>query len=114
MTSEGTARAESARAVPAPSPPSPPTPLRAATRALAGVRRVPVARVLTAGPVLRASAYAVAAAVVGRVVRSLTGPGRPVRPVRTPPVARRPPPSAGGAEFRVTTWTAVEVRWRVD
>ncbi|MGY1690779.1 hypothetical protein [Geodermatophilus sp. SYSU D01105] len=112
MTSEGTARAGSAGAVPAPSPP---TPLRAATRALAGVRRLPVARVLTTGPVLRASAYAVAAAVVGRVVRSLAGPGRPVGPVRTPPsVARGLPPPAGGADVRVTTWTAVEIRWRTD
>ncbi|MGY1623837.1 hypothetical protein ACI789_16695 [Geodermatophilus sp. SYSU D00965] len=66
-------------------------------------------QVLTSGPVLRASAYAVVSAVVGGVVRRLATAGRPARPE---PVSRARAAPAAGAEVRVS-WTVVDVRWTV-
>ncbi|MGY1590763.1 hypothetical protein ACI79D_02180 [Geodermatophilus sp. SYSU D00708] len=68
-----------------------------------------MARILTSGPVLRVSAYAVVSAVVGGVVRRLATAGRPARPE---PVSRVQPTWAAGAEVRVT-WTVVDFRWTV-
>src|SRR4051812_22927386 len=108
MDHDGIGRADlvtfEGRAVPVRSGPAR---LEAAVRALAGVRRAPVARIATAGPVLRASALAVVAAVLGRGGGSVAGAGRPAPPQ---PAAPGPQPSAGGAVVRVT-WTTVEIRW---
>ncbi|MGY1641762.1 hypothetical protein ACI782_11605 [Geodermatophilus sp. SYSU D00703] len=63
-----------------------------------------VVRLLTAGPLLGASAVAVTSAVVGRLLRSLAAARPPAR------AEAPPPPSVAGVDVRVT-WTTVEVRW---
>jgi hypothetical protein len=70
------------------------------------LRRVSVVRAGTAGPLLGASALAVAA-VVGGLLRRLATAGRPPR--SGPPRPARSAPGVG-ATVRVT-WTAVEIRW---
>jgi hypothetical protein len=66
------------------------------------VRGASVARVVTAGPLLGASAFAVASAVVGGLLRRVAVAGRPARPEPVHP--------AGGTQVRVT-WAVVEIRW---
>ena len=84
--------------------------LRAAARTLARGRPARLARVLTAGPLLGASAIAVLAAATGKALRMATGagPARENSPGRA--VDRSQWPPGAGADVLVT-WTSVEIRW---
>jgi hypothetical protein len=88
-----------------------PARLAAAARTLARARPARVARILTAGPLLGASAIAVVAAATGKAIQIVTGA---VRPTNAEPSQRQVrhgawPPNAG-ADVQVT-WTSVEIRW---
>jgi hypothetical protein len=87
-----------------------PAELTAAARTLSRARPARLARILTAGPLLGASAIAVVAAATGKAIRIVTGAARPTNPEPSQqPVGRGAwPPAAGGdVEW---TWTSVEIR----
>ena len=88
-----------------------PAPLTAAGRTLARDRPARVARILTAGPLLGASAIAVVAAAAGKAIQIVTGAPRP--PNAEPsqqPVRRGAWLPAAGADVQ-ETWMSVEIRW---
>jgi hypothetical protein len=88
-----------------------PAGLTAAARTLSRARPARVARILTAGPLLGASAIAVVAAATGKAIRIVTGAARPTNPEPSQQPARRgawPPAAGAGVEW---TWTSVEIRW---
>jgi hypothetical protein len=87
-----------------------PVRLTAAARMLARAGPARVARILTAGPLLGASAIAVVAAATGKAIQIVTGAARPTsaepsqQPVRR---GARPPAAGAGVQG---TWTSVEIR----
>ena len=91
----------------------PPARLAAAARTLARARPTRVALLLTARPLLGASAIALVAAA-GKAVQVLTGAARPTTTKPSPePALGAPSPSAGPRADLLVSWTSVEVRWVV-
>jgi len=88
-----------------------PARLAAAARTLARARPARVARILTAGPLLGASAIAVVAAATGKAIQLVTGAVRPTTAEPSQQQVRHGawPPTAG-SDVQVT-WTSVEIRW---
>ena len=88
-----------------------PARLAAAARTLARARPARVARILTAGPLLGASAIAVVAVATGKAIQIVTGA---VRPTNAEPSQQQVRHGAwsptAGADLQVT-WTSVEIRW---
>jgi hypothetical protein len=87
-----------------------PARLSAAARTLARARPARVARILTAGPLLGASAIAVVAAATGKAIQIVTGAARPTsaEPSQQPVRSGAWPPAAGAGVQ--ATWTSVEIR----
>ena len=86
------------------------TSLTAAARALARARPARVARILTAGPLLGASAIAVVAAATGKAIRVVAGSARPTSAEPSQqPVRRGAWPPSAGADVQ-GTWTSIEIR----
>jgi hypothetical protein len=84
--------------------------LVAAARTVARARPARVARILTAGPLLGASAIAVVAAATGKAIQVMAGAARPTSAEPSQQPVRRGAwtPSAGADVHG--TWTSVEIR----
>jgi hypothetical protein len=87
-----------------------PTRFRAAARTLTRARTARVARILTAGSMLGASAIAVVVVATGKAIQILAGEARSTREASRKAVDRGPWPPAADADVTVT-WTSVDIRW---
>ena len=87
-----------------------PAGLTAAARTMSRARPARVARILTAGPLLGASAIAIVAAATGKAIQIVSGAARPTNAEPSQqPVRRDAWPPAAGAGVQ-GTWTSVEIR----